>query len=844
MQFAVRLFSVFIFLFGAISLVGQIMSPSEHHPTQYGKQFTPHHVLVDYYEHVAANSDQVKLMEYGRTNQDRPLLLAFVSSTENIDRLEEIRKKNISLTGLDTYDGALDEDIAIVWLSFSIHGNEAGGAEASPSVLYELLSDEYPENKEWLKNTVVIMDISVNPDGYSRYTHWIRNVGGLKANEDPHDIEHNEPWPGGRVNHYLFDLNRDWAWQTQIESQKRMDQYNNWMPHILADLHEQGFNNPYYFAPAAKPYHEYISEWQRNFQVEIGKNHARYFDNQGWLYFTKEIFDLFYPSYGDTYPTFHGAIGMTYEQAGHSRGGRAIKTESNQVLTLQDRIDHHKTTALSTIETASKSAARIVNNFKQFFATSINNPQGKFRSYVIKNEIDRPDKLRDLMLMLDRQRIQYKTVNSDRSLNGYDYNRDENASFKVQEGDIVVSAHQPKGVLAQVLLDPVSSLEDSLTYDITAWSLPIAYGLQAYGLDQNFEGEDFREQVVTESPAIAQDIYGVLIPWGGVEQASMVAHLHKHKVNFRYSTKPYRVVGKSYREGTIMITKADNRANLPDFKNEIVKIVQTKRGRWIPITTGWAESGPDLGSSYWTIAKMPKVVTIRGEGVGTNAFGQVKFFMEKELDYPLTIINKDALSSSKLSGFNTLILPDGYYRLSEGQLSAVSDWVSAGGKVLAIGNANRSFADQKGYALASFATDKDKSASEKEREEIELKARYNRFHNQDRRSIANEVPGAIFETVMDNSHPLGFAMEDRYFTLKTSRLAYPPLKGAWNVSYTEKDARVIGFVGSNAKKKLMDTVSYAHESKGNGQVIYMIDNPLFRMFWQNGKQIFCNGLFF
>jgi hypothetical protein len=197
-----------------------------------------------------------------------------------------------------------------------------------------------------------------------------------------------------------------------------------------------------------------------------------------------------------------------------------------------------------------------------------------------------------------------------------------------------------------------------------------------------------------------------------------------------------------------------------------------------------------------------------------------------------------------LSKFNTLILPDGYYSLDTATIAIISTWVDNGGKLMLMGNANRIFADKKGFALTSFATEKEKTDSEKAATEAELEARYNRFHNQDRRSIENEVPGAVFELKMDTTHPLGFAMDDTYFSLKTSSLAYPLIKDAWNVAYSEKDSRVIGFVGNKAKKKLMNTVSYAHEEKGSGQVIYMIDNPLFRMFWQNGKQIFCNALFF
>ena len=208
--------------------------------------------------------------------------------------------------------------------------------------LYKLIVDK----KLWLENTVVIIDPCVNPDGRDRYVNWYNQVKASPYDTNQNATEHNEPWPGGRPNHYLFDLNRDWVWASQVETKQRLKLYNQWMPHIHVDFHEQGINEPYYFAPAAEPFHEVISDWQRKFQLQIGKNHAKYFDREGWLFFTRERFDLLYPSYGDTYPTFMGAIGMTYEQAGHGRAGLGIDNDEGIKLTLVDRIKHHTTTSL------------------------------------------------------------------------------------------------------------------------------------------------------------------------------------------------------------------------------------------------------------------------------------------------------------------------------------------------------------------------------------------------------------------------------------------------------------------------------------------------------------------
>ena len=227
------------------------MTPDAFLPHAVGDKFTPHHMVVDYFQYVAANSDRVQLMEYGRTNEERPLELAFVSTPENLARLEEIRLNNLRRAGLEPGE-PVDDGIAIVWLSFSVHGNEASGSESSMPVLYAL-AHTGGKADEWLKHTVVILDPSINPDGYSRYTEWNRRTAATQMNTDIQSWEHREPWPGGRTNHYLFDLNRDWAWQTQVESRQRIAQYNRWLPHIHADFHEMGYTSPYYFAPAAQP---------------------------------------------------------------------------------------------------------------------------------------------------------------------------------------------------------------------------------------------------------------------------------------------------------------------------------------------------------------------------------------------------------------------------------------------------------------------------------------------------------------------------------------------------------------------------------------------------------------
>ncbi|HEY3386848.1 MAG TPA: M14 family zinc carboxypeptidase, partial [Saprospiraceae bacterium] len=426
-----------------------IKSPDDFLPYKLGSRVTPHHLLVDYFKYVDGVSDKVQIVQYGMTNELRPLFAAIISTPENLRRIENIRLNNLRRTGMIS-GNAVVENIAIVYLSYSVHGNEVAGSESAMAVLYDLVKGN-EEYNAWLRNTIVIIDPALNPDGYSRYSQWSNSISNQPFNSSLATREHKEPWPGGRFNHYYFDLNRDWVWQMQKESRERLEFYHQWMPHVHADIHEMSHESPYYFAPAAQPYHPNVTKWQADFQGTIGKNHARHFDKEGWRYFTRERFDLFYPSYGDTYATFAGAIGMTYEQGGSGRANRAVTLENGDTLTLADRIAHHRATSLSTIEVSAKHAAQLVDEFADYYKRSINDPPATVRNYVINKE-HYPGRVAELLSLLDRNHITYTQMSGSKSdIKGYNYMTGKEGTFTANNGDIVISTDQPKGVLLHVL---------------------------------------------------------------------------------------------------------------------------------------------------------------------------------------------------------------------------------------------------------------------------------------------------------------------------------------------------------------------------------------------------------
>ncbi|MEM1215693.1 MAG: M14 family zinc carboxypeptidase [Bacteroidota bacterium] len=823
---------LFVCLF-PLFLTAQVTAPGDFLPHQLGETFTPHHLLVDYFEEVADASNQVQLIEYGRSNEQRPLLLAFVSSAENLRNLAAIQENHLRSIGVaeGQPDPALDR--TFVWMSFGVHGNEGACSEASMGALYELLSR--PECQEWLENTIVMIDPAANPDGYSRYTHWYRGVATKNSDPNPAVREHREPWPGGRTNHYMFDLNRDWAWQTQIESQQRIVQYQQWLPHIHADFHEQWYDNPYYFAPAAQPYHSYLTEWQSELQVEMGKNHARYFDQNGWLYFTREVFDLLYPSYGDTYPMFNGAIGMTYEQGGHSRGGTAILLPNTDTLTLYDRVTHHVTTAISTVEVASNRHEAIQQQFKDYFIKQAANPPGRYKAYVIKGDNPQP-KLKALVELLDRNGIEYGTT-AVGSVSGFAYQTGKNTTVKVNNRDLVISAYQPRSVLTQVLLEPETEVIDSLTYDITAWSLPYAYGLEAYASASRVDvkpGYDFG--VYKNELGAYTEPYAYLVPWTSTLEARFLGALLQADIQVRAASKPFQLNGKQYDYGTLVVTRADNRKN-DDFDATVKRIARELEVGIFPVNTGMSDDAPDLGSDRMKLIDKPRVALIAGEGTYSNVAGQVWHYLEQRIDYPVHIFYPDDLKRWSGEDIDVLILPEGYYDIDSSSARAISDWVRSGGKLIGIGAALASLSSHDAFGLSYMVSDADNTPAPPHDEQD------NAYSDQERRSVTNAIPGAIFEVKIDRTHPLGYGLDDTYFSLKTGTSAYGLLKDGWNVGTLGANPRSIGFVGDSARKQVQHTLVHGVREHGSGTMIYLVDNPLYRGFWENGTFLFGNALF-
>ncbi|EON77352.1 Peptidase M14, carboxypeptidase A precursor [Lunatimonas lonarensis] len=820
----------------------QTKSPDAFLGYELGSRFTPHHRVVAYFEHVASLNEGVSLEYYGESVEYRPLVVAFVSANTQAASPEQIREDNLRRAGL--LDGEPKTEVPVTWLSYNVHGNEAVSSEAAMMTLYALVDPEQPRVSEWLQNTLVVIDPCLNPDGHERYVNWYMQKAHRHLQPDPQSMEHQEPWPSGRPNHYLFDLNRDWVWQTQQESRYRMALYNRWLPQVHVDFHEMGIDDPYYFAPAAEPLHEQLSPFQVTFQEWFGRNTAAYFDQENWFYYTKENFDLLYPSYGDTYPMYSGAIGMTIEQGGSGRAGLAMLNALGDTVTLAERILHHHTTALSAIETTSKHAKQVVDEYANFFRNSRSRPKSSHQTFVVRAS-NLPARVQPFLDLLDRNGIWYGRGGISRSLTGFHYLNGSEETFSLQPEDIVISTNQPKSVLAQVLLEPETVLTDSLTYDITTWALPYAFNLEAYAVKSRFDPNSpfEKEAFVPNEPDPVTLAY--LAPWNATVHARFLSELLQAGIRVRTASSTFRLGDTSYPAGTLIIARGGNE-RIADFHRRVTDLANRLEIRLGKTTTGFVDAGRDFGSSAVRTVSAPKIALVGGEKVNSLNLGELWHYFEQELEYPISILDHSRIPTMDLTMYDVIVLPSGNYgSLDQAANKQLNDWVHNGGRLIALEGALGLFVDQEGYGLKTYRTEAERiwrMEYEEEQPEWELTIP---FQERERLQVSEQVIGAVLQVQIDGTHPLGYGLTDKYFTLKNSseRYSYLGQEGV-NVGYIPSlDHHRAGFIGYKAKPKLESSLVFGVENLGKGSLVYLVDNPLFRGFWESGKLLMANAVF-
>lgn len=817
-----------------------IKSPDEFLGYELGTQFTFHQRAVDYFRYVAESSPLAEYRKYGTTYEGRDLGVCIVSSGDNLSSLEEYRKNNLIKTGLSE-GNFTGKQIPIIWLAYNVHGNESAGMETAMKTLYTLVNGSYPGVSYWLRTCIIVIDPCQNPDGRDMYTNRFRNAQNLIPNLDGRSAEHYQGWPTARTNHYMFDLNRDWTWQTQAETAQRLAFYNQFMPQVHADFHEMGAESTFFFPPGAIPWHEVITPWQHEFHNLIGKGNAALFDEKSKLYFTKENYDLFCPSFGDTWPLFNGAIGFTYEQGGSGYSGLAYKQESGDTLTLKKRIDGHFTASMATLKVSYENREKLISEFNKFFSDNSSKPDFKYKSVIIKGSNKKSD-LEDLFQLLGKNQIKYSYAGgAGKKYKGFDYSANGDGEVTIEKGDILISAYQPQSRFVQVLFEPDSKASDSLSYDLTAWALPYAYNLKAYALTEQVRPLDGKvESEKTENISAADKPYAYAVDYSGFKVLQFISELHLKNIRSRYSIKPFTIGGNIFERGSFIISRGDNISMEIKFDKIVTDLANKLQVKLTPVASGLVDKGKDLGSAYSPLKIKPTVALLCGEGTSSSAVGELWYFFERELGYPVSLLNTANAENTDLSDYDVLLLTSGSYSKLK---DTIVDYAKRGGRVVAFENAISVFASVKSTSLfkaVETRTAEQKAAEKKEKsDDITL---IKKFSDERRHQLSEKSAGSIYKVMVDTTNPFGFGLGREWFLMKRTQ-PYPFLTTGDNIGYILENKPVSGFAGYKFQKLIKNTMVIGSERIGKGEVIYITDDPYYRAFWKSGRPLLWNTVF-
>jgi hypothetical protein len=815
----------------------ELMTPQQFLGYNPGERFTFQHILTAYFKHVAETSPNAEYLQYGETWEGRPLSICIVSSPENLAKLDGIRKANLQRAGFA--EGKTDtEPLPIVWLAYSVHGSEPAGAEASMKVLYTLVTQSWEGSADWLRDMIIIIDPCQNPDGRDLFTSRYLRAQGWPPTSNPDAWEHNQGWPSARLNHYLFDLNRDWSWHVQKETQARMKLYNSYMPHVHADFHEMGSGSTYFFPPGAEPWHQVITPWQREFHALTGKKSAEFFDARFRLYYTKDNFDLFCPSFGDTWPLFNGAMGFTFEQGGGAQAGLSLARKSLDTLTLEQRVEGHFLASMAVVATAAENRRKLLTNFYEFFNYAANKPGFKYGTIIIKGTADAAS-LESLRELLVSNQIRFESPRvTGKKIAAYDYRRDKEGSVTLEKDDIIVSAYQPQSRLMQVLFEPDSHSSDSVSYDLTAWALPYVYNIEAYATEERITVADKDESVkasaTTAEQADTLRAYAWAASMNGFNELKFMAMLFRSGLQVRFTLHPFTAEGNNFNRGTVIVARGDN-GNEPLFDEKVRAASAASGAKPVALKGGMVTTGKDLGSDYSPARKSPKIALAGGEGT-SQAFGEIWFFLERELEYPVTVIDVSGLKNINLSEYDVLILPGGSLTEAKDKIMA---YVTGGGRVVAMDSAIALFRAEKTTALGKAYEAKEAEEKKTVKPTFADTTMLQRYEDQRRISATGRSAGAIFRVQLDDSHPFAFGLGKEWFVMKRSE-GLPFLEKGSNIGYITENKPVSGFAGYKYLQKVKNTGVIASETIGKGMVVYLADDPYFRAYWKSGRVLLGN----
>ena len=819
-----------------------------------GERISSHANLMRYMEALAQVAPaRMKVFEYARSWEDRKLVYAAIGSETNLRRLDAIKaamqkpgdpRKN--LAGIP----------AVLWLGYGVHGNEISSPDAALLTAYHLLAARGDKIVDQvLANVLVLIDPTQNPDGRDRFVHNFDQSEGLEPDASPAAAEHNEPWPMGRTNHYHFDLNRDWFAVTQPETRGRIRVLREWQPIVFVDLHEMGAESTYYFAPEAVPFNPHLVPEQKTSLDLFGKNNAKWFDQFGFSYFTREVYDAFYPGYGASWPSYYGGLSMTYENA--SSRGLLMRRNDDTTFHFRDTVQRHFVASISTAEAAAMHRDKLFDNFAKYRQTATEEgSKESVREFILprRGDVSAVDKLAQL---LSDQGVHIKRATS--AFNSY------------PAGTYVIPLAQPAKRLIRTLLDADVPMEAKFLeeqerrrkkklpgeiYDVTAWSLPLLYNVECIPAPADSQGqfEDFKG--APKPAAFAKASVAYLVPWGSRASAQLLTAALRVGLRVHSTDKSFEQNGRTFPSGTLIIKVKENGATLHDTMTKIQGAAEV-----VPTGTGWVEDGVNFGSRYVHVMKRPAVAIAWDRPVSASSAGHARFVLERQFGYPVSIVRASQFATADLGKFQVIVLPDGNYGESFNPAiqKRLKDWVQAGGTLIGIHGAMAFLADSKVALLAvsqeSLAKDpKEKEESPKKPDTetrapgkvITDEASYLKAIQADS-ELPDAVQGVIARARTDPDHWLTVGLPETVNALVEGRAVYTPIKldkGVNAAVFLGADKLLAsGYMWAENKRQLAFKPLVVIQNEGRGSVIGFTSDPNYRGYLDGLNVLFVNAVF-
>ncbi len=791
---------------------------------QVGKWHVSHDKLVQYMYALANASDRVSIENRGKTYEDRPLLLLTITSPENQQHLEAIRKEHLKLSDASQSSSvAISSMPLVIYQGFSIHGNEASGANAALLVAYYLAAAENDEVNELLNTTIILFDPTYNPDGMQRFSSWVNEHKNQHLTSDNNDREYNEAWPRGRTNHYWFDMNRDWLVSQLPESQARIKSFHQWKPNILTDHHEMGTNATYFFQPGIPSRtHPLTPKLNQELTSKIGEYHAKALDKIGSLYYTKESFDDFYYGKGSTFPDINGGIGILFEQAS-ARGH--IQQSANGTITFPFAIRNHVTTALSTLKAGKELRTQLLEYQRNFYKnTQKEIAKDKNKGIVFGDAADK-NKTYQFAAMLQRQHIHFNKLKSAIKINGKRFSANDS---------YIIPENQPNYRMVKAMFEKRTSFKDSLFYDVSAWTLPLAFDLDyGYTTTTASIGNEVTTLAPPKGTVTAKSNYAYLLEWNDYNAPKTLYGILDKGLRAKVAMKPFTLQGKNYDYGTIMIPVQNQNRTNDDIYKALKNIAENSGVTINAVTTGLTTKGINLGSSNFMTLQKPKVAVLVGDGITSYDAGEVWHLLDTRYAMPVTKLDTRNLSSMDLRKYTAIIMPNTMGNTLNAATENLKTFVKNGGILIGYRNSLK-WLNSQSFIKLSFKKVKPKTAN------ITFGQR------QDFRG-AQVIGGAIFEANIDRSHPINFGYHHNKIALFRNTTLFVKTDSVSNykypIRYTDKPL-LSGYISKENLKAISGTLPFKTAKLGNGKVVVFTDNTNFRAFWYGTNKLMMNAIFF